>query len=89
MRDRDLYRISLTRELLPLPDTPVTQQSTPSGKDASMFLRLLARAPFTVSQPLGLRCAAGSGTLRAPERYCPVREAGFAMTSAGVPQATT
>ena len=77
-----------TSELLPEPDTPVTQVITPSGKRTSTFLRLCARAPRTVIKPVGERRIAGSGTRRLPERYCPVSDAGLAMTSSGVPAAT-
>ena len=44
-----------TSELLPEPDTPVTQVITPSGKRTSIFLRLCARAPRTVIKPVGER----------------------------------
>ena len=44
--------MSTTSELLPLPDTPVTQMKRASGKWTSMFLRLLCRAPRTLSQAL-------------------------------------
>ena len=45
---------------LPLPETPVTQVKVPSGMQAVTFLRLLARAPWTVSLwPLPLRRLAG------------------------------
>ena len=42
--------ISLTSELLPDPDTPVTHTNLPSGRPTVMFARLLCRAPTTVSQ---------------------------------------
>ncbi len=56
-----------------------------------MFLRLLARAPITVRRrPLvGLRRSFGAGICLKPVRYCPVRLSGLAMTSSGVPSATT
>jgi len=79
----------LTSDDLPLPDTPVTQVMTPSGKRTSMFFRLFARAPRTSMYPLGFRRTAGTGTLRLPDRYAPVIERSAAMISAGVPHATT
>ena len=51
---RALYKISFTRELLPEPDTPVTQVITPSGKETSIFFRLFSSAPRTVIQPVGV-----------------------------------
>ena len=44
------YRMSPTREDLPLPDTPVTTVSTPSGNWTSMSLRLFCMAPLTVTE---------------------------------------
>ena len=88
MWDSDLYRISLTSDDLPLPDTPVTQVMTPSGNLTVMFFKLFARALRTVSQPAGLRRLAGMGTDRRPERYWPVSEFGLSMISCGVPAAT-
>ena len=41
-----------------------------------------------VSQPEGFRRVSGTGTCFLPVRYCPVSEAGLAMTSSGVPAAT-
>ena len=86
--ESDLYRISFTSDDLPLPDTPVTQVMTPRGSFTSMFFRLLVRAPHMVSQPAGSRRDAGMGTNFFPDRYCPVRESGFAMICSGVPSAT-
>ena len=86
----DLYSTSFTSEDLPLPLTPVTQVNVPSGMDTSMFFRLFSRAPRTVSHlPFPRRRCAGRGMVRLPLRYCPVRLSGLAMTSSGVPQATT
>ena len=65
---RLLYSISLTRELFPDPDTPVTQVKTPSGNFTSMFFRLFCFAPFTVSQPVGFFRSAGTGILIFPLR---------------------
>ena len=82
--------ISLTREDLPLPETPVTQVKVPSGTEMSMFFRLFSRAPRTVrSFPLPGRRAAGTSMRFFPLRYWPVRLSGSAMTSSGVPAATT
>ena len=79
----------MTRELLPLPLTPVTQVKVPKGMDTSMSFRLFSAAPRTVrTWPLPSRRVSGTAMYRLPERYWPVREAGFAMTSSGVPAAT-
>ncbi|COV08115.1 Uncharacterised protein [Mycobacterium tuberculosis] len=42
-------RMSLTNVDLPEPETPVTEVSTPSGKDTSIPRKLCSRAPTTVS----------------------------------------
>ena len=85
-----LNSTSLIREDFPLPLTPVTQVNVPRGMDTSICFRLFSRAPRTVSSlPLPLRRCAGRGMVRLPLRYWPVRLSGFAMTSSGVPQATT
>ena len=61
------YKISLTSVLLPDPDTPVTTVSTPSGNATSIFFKLFAFAPRTVSQlPFGLRRSFGTGMNFAP-----------------------
>ena len=73
-------RVSLTRVDLPEPETPVTQQKTPSGIATSIPLRLCSRAPRTSSAPRGSRRSAGTSIRRLPERYWPVSEAGFAAT---------
>lgn len=57
-----LYRISLTNEDLPEPETPVTQVSVPSGIVKSVCLRLFTAQPLTVML-LPLPCAG----FRAPE----------------------
>ncbi len=76
---------------LPLPETPVTQVKVPSGISALTFFRLLAVAPtifrLVSCAPCGV--LAGHRIWRMPVRYWPVRLAGFAMTSSGVPSATT
>src|SRR4249919_2266542 len=43
------------RELLPEPATPVTTQSTPSGKSTSTSRRLCVLAARTSNEPVGLR----------------------------------
>ena len=65
---RLLYRISLTRELFPEPDTPVTQVRTPNGKLTSIFFRLFSLAPFTIIHPVGIRLFNGTGILILPLR---------------------
>ena len=82
--------ISLTSDDLPLPDTPVTHVNVPSGIETSRFLRLFSCAPRTVRKlPLPFRRSFGTSIFFFPLKYWPVREFGFAMTSCGVPQATT
>ncbi len=71
--------VSLTRVDLPEPETPVTQQKTPSGKAASTCLRLCWPAPRTISSPFALRRLAGTSIRRLPARYWPVSEAGSAI----------
>ena len=56
--DSDLYRISLTSDDLPLPDTPVTQVMTPSGNLTVDVLQVV-RARLADGQPAG-RLAARS-----------------------------
>jgi hypothetical protein len=61
--------VSTTRLDLPEPETPVMQQKVPSGIAAVMPLRLLARAPWTVTWwPLPLRRLAGTSIARVPVR---------------------
>ena len=82
--------ISLTSDDLPLPETPVTQVKVPSGIETSRSLRLFSCAPRTVRKlPFPVLRAFGTSIFFLPLKYWPVREFGFAMTSAGVPQATT
>ena len=62
-------RVSVTSELLPLPETPVTTVSVPSSTLAVTPLRLLAEAPTTLMTPRrGLRRFAGSSIWRSPVR---------------------
>ena len=69
---------------LPEPETPVTQQKTPSGISTSMPFRLCWRAPRTISSPRGSRRFSGTGSPALPARYWPVRDAGSASTAFGV-----
>ena len=85
-----LNSTSFTRELLPLPDTPVTTVKVPSGNSTSMWRRLFSAAPTTFKiLPLPGRRTVGTSIFFLPERYWPVRLLGLAITSAGVPAATT
>ena len=69
------YRISLTRVLFPLPETPVTATNLESGISTSIFLRLCCLAPLIIMLlPLPLRLFAGTGINFSPERYLPVIE---------------
>ena len=86
---KSLYRISLTSELFPEPETPVTTVMIPSGISTSIFLRLCSLAPFIVSQPVGCLRSFGTGMHSLPLRYWPVMESGQAMISSGVPAAMT
>ena len=64
-----LYKISLTREDFPEPDTPVTQVKVPSGIDTSTSRRLFSAAPRMVSTPpLPFLLSLGTGMLIRPER---------------------
>ena len=64
-----LNRISLTREDLPEPDTPVTQVKVPRGMDTSTPRRLFSAAPRMVRKfPLPLRRSVGTGILLRPDR---------------------
>ena len=85
-----LHKISFTNVDFPLPDTPVTQINFPSGNLTLIFFKLFSLAPFTsIYSPFPLRRFDGTGILYSPERYFPVIEWGFFMTSSGVPAATT
>ena len=65
--------MSLTSELLPDPDTPVTQTNTPVGISTSICLRLLCDAPTTrTTSPRSWRRLAGTSIFRFPDRYFPV-----------------
>ena len=86
---RCLYKISLTSELFPEPETPVTQVITPSGKSTLIFFRLFSAAPTTFSQPVGFLRTEGTGIFFAPLKYCPVTESGHAIISCAFPTATT
>ena len=57
-------------EDLPLPDTPVTQMSFPSGISTSMFLRLFSCAPrIQMLRPFPSRRVSGRGMRFFPLRY--------------------
>ena len=67
-------RMSFTSELLPDPETPVTQTSVPSGISTSTFLRLLCSRPRIFSHFLpGPRAGPGFRSSACLTRYCPVR----------------
>ncbi len=71
--------MSFTSVDLPLPETPVTTMNRPSGNSTSMFLRLCSRAPCSTSfLPLPRPPLGGLLDARAPERYWPVSDSGFA-----------
>ncbi len=82
--------ISLTKVLLPEPDTPVTQVNKPKGMRTSKFFRLFSRAPNTSSHlPFVRRRFSGTAICLAPHRYCPVIDSLLALISSIVPSATT
>ena len=60
----------LINELLPLPDTPVTHVTTPSGMSTSMSFRLWYRAPRIVSLNSSMtgRSLSGTAISRRPDR---------------------
>src|ERR1700704_75128 len=68
-----LWRISLTRVDLPEPETPVTQQNTPSGTFTSMSARLCCVAPSISTYPLGRRRRFGGSIAGVPGRTGPAR----------------
>src|SRR6267142_2384363 len=76
---------------LPEPETPVTHTNRPTGSARSIFLRLFPRAPRSRNTRVlsKRRRASGSAISSAPERYWPVREAGFLRICSGGPSATT
>ncbi|MNN52193.1 hypothetical protein D3C81_1668770 [compost metagenome] len=83
-------RVLLISVDLPEPETPVTQVNSPTGTSRLTFCRLLPRAPFSLSNfflSRGVR-AAGTAIFLRPERYLPVTESGWLITSSGVPSAT-
>ena len=85
------YRVSLISVDLPEPDTPVIAVNRPDGISRSTFLRLLPRAPFSlsISLRLGTWRFAGTSIRFLPDRYCPVSERGAFRMSASLPCATT
>ena len=88
--ETSLYKISLTSVLLPLPDTPVTHMNLPSGNLTLTFFKLFSLAP-TISKYflLPFLLFLGTSILSSPVKYLPVKLLGLAITSLGVPSATT
>ena len=65
-----LYKISLIKELLPDPDTPVTQVNVPSGNDTLIFLRLFSLAPtILINLPLPTLLLSGTIIFLLPDKY--------------------
>ncbi|MCY1435853.1 hypothetical protein D9M71_519610 [compost metagenome] len=83
-------RVLLISVDLPEPDTPVTQVNSPTGSSRLTLCRLLPRAPFSLSSVFRLRGVrlAGTAIFLRPDRYLPVSESGWFITSSGVPSAT-
>src|SRR5438874_436910 len=63
-----LTSTSCTSELLPEPDTPVTQTQVPSGMWTSMFCRLCSRAPRIDSRGRFVKNVADAAQIRAELR---------------------
>ena len=61
--------VSVIRELLPEPETPVTTVSVPMGTSSVTLFRLFSLAPviFNVPRP-GLRRVSGTAMRRRPDR---------------------
>jgi flagellar basal body rod protein FlgG len=84
-----LQRISLTSELFPEPETPVTQVKTPRGTFTLIFLRLFSSAPIIDKVlPLPVLLLSGTGIFLSPERYLPVIESLQLIISSAVPAQT-
>ncbi len=75
--------------LLPLPETPVTQTKRPRGILTSIFFKLYCLAPLIIRKSLLVFLTLGASILRFRDRYLPVSELGFFITSSGEPIATT
>ena len=84
-----LYKVSITRELLPEPETPVTQVKTPNGMVQSIFLILLVVTPFKVKNSSGSRRSSGIGTFKSPRIYFAVSEWEFLKSSCTFPENTS
>ena len=64
-----VYRMLLTSEDLPEPETPVTAISLPKGNSTVTLRRLCSVAPWTVmAWPLPVRRVDGMGIQRRPDR---------------------
>jgi hypothetical protein len=84
-----LYTTSLTKEDLPLPETPVTAVIIPSGIEIVRFLRLFSPAPVIVKAlPLPFLLERGTGIFLEPLRYFPVMEFSHDIISSAVPAHT-
>ena len=85
-----LLKTSFTKEDFPEPLTPVTTVKVPNGSFTLTFFRLFSLAPTTSSFfPFPFLLFFGTSIFNFPLKYCPVKEFGFAITSSGVPAATT
>ena len=80
-RRRASTRMSLTSELLPEPETPVTQTNTPSGISTSMFFRLLCDAPRTRNRGSPIGPALRRHFDRQPARQVLAGDAAFGSAS--------
>jgi hypothetical protein len=78
-------RVLLISVDLPEPETPVTQVSRPIGISRSTLLQVVAARALDLQQVVspgsrGVRLA-GTAIFTRPDRYLPVSESGWAMTS--------
>ena len=85
----DLYNTSLTNELLPDPETPVTTVITDNGISTSTSFKLLLFAPFIdiLRFVISLRCS-GTSIRFLPLKYWPVKDFLSFITFLGVPLET-
>ena len=79
---------SLTKDDLPEPDTPVTTVITPIGILTLIFFKLFLLASITSKNLSDFLLSLGTSSFNFLDKYKPVKELGFSITSFGVPIAT-
>ena len=82
-------RMSLINVLFPEPDTPATQTKLFKGIFTSIFFKLFSVAPFISIKCLLVLRLLGIGISFFPDKYIPVSEFLFFITSEGEPWAIT